>query len=113
MYLSSKVGCLHRGLQGHLQLHILRVGSDLCCSVFCDKVIMLLLLALRHRLWLLLDWGLLRGLGRRAVAHLCSELLLGRGHLPLAAAAHHTSRLHAIRLRLGIVNISHRIVVGR
>ena len=73
---------------------------------------MLLLLALRRRLWLLLDWGLLRGLGRRAVAHLCSELLLGRGHLPLAASPHHASRLLAFRLGLCVARVCACIVVS-
>ena len=69
---------------------------------------MLLLLALHHRLRLLLDWGLL--CGSRAVAHLRGELLLGRGHLPLAASPHHTTWL--FRLGLCVARIRACVVVG-
>ena len=116
--LAAEVGRLHRGLEGHLQLNIFGVGSNLSCGVFRHKIVMLLV-ALRclwylHGLLLRCKLLLLLRLVLGTVTHLGCELLLSRRHLSFTAASDHASAwLLAIRLRLGRVGIGTGLVLGR
>ena len=101
MDLSSQVGSLHGSLQGHLQLDVFGGGSG--SRVLRHEVVVLL--GRDHVVFPVLLRDVLVLLVDRAAAHLRSELLFSRGHLPLTAPTHHASWLLALDMLVSLAAI--------